>query len=178
MKKHIMKSVMEMKNIKVGRRLDAYNDGKCSPSRLVAIVVDDIISRCELNKIGQRLWRKALKEDFIRVFDGCILYCGKKGLLDATKQFWDWNCDEFIVGHILNDKETQKDPILFAKRPEGFGWYGVNWNYMLDVSGNVRKRNLKMWKACAKECGCRMAWNTKTGEYDYYSLDTGKKVEP
>ena len=166
----------EMK-VEIGDRFDAYNDGKASPSRLVTVVVDNIIDRFNLNKKGQRIWRKALKEDFTNVFEGCCFYCGKNGLLDATKQFWDWNCDEFIVGHILNDKRTERDPMLFAKRYGGDVWYGVNWNYMLDVTGVVRRRSLKRWRTCASEMGQRMKWNAKTGEYDYFDLKSGEKVD-
>lgn len=165
-----------MKKVEVGDRLDAYNDGKASPSRLVTVVVDDIVNRFDLNKKGQRLWRKALKKDFTSVFERHVFYCGKKGLLDATNQFWDWNCEEFIAGHILNDKRTEKDQMLFARRYGG-GWYGVNWNYMLDVTGRIRKQSVKMWKECAKEMGQRMKWNAKTGEYDYFDLKSGEKAD-
>ena len=167
-----------MKNVEIGQRLDAYHDGKVSPSRLTVVIVDDIIDRAHLSKKAQNLWRKALKEDFKQVFDSCVYYCCPKGLCDlaTSYQFWDWNCEEFIVGHILNDKESEKDPILFAKRPDGFGWHGVNWNYSLDLTGSIRKRNLKNWKVCAKECGNKMKWNAKEGKYDYIDLKTGKKV--
>ena len=153
-----------MKNVELGQRIDAYNDGKISPDRLSVVVVDDIIPRGELSKRAKNLWRKALKEDFKDVFENN---------LDATKQFWDWNCDEFIVGHILNGKD---DKILFAKRPRGFGWYGVNWNYKLDVGGSCRRTNLKVWRECAKEMGQTMKWNAKVGKYDYINIKTGKKV--
>lgn len=167
-----------MLKVEIGQRLDAYHDGKVSPSRLAVVVVDDIIDRGHLSKKGQNLWRKALKQDFKHVFEGCCYYCGPKGLYDltTTKQFWDWNCEEFIVGHILNDKESEKDPMLFAKRPAGFGWYAINWNYSLDLTGAIRKRNIKNWKVCAKECGNKMKWNAKEGQYDYIDIKTGKKV--
>mgnify|MGYP007122059163 CR=1 FL=1 len=110
-----------MKGIEIGQRVDAYHDGKASPSRLAVVVIDDIIDRDDLSEKGQRHWRKALKQDFNEVFEGCIIYTNEKSPL-AIRQFWDWNCTEFIVGHILNDKETMRDPMLFAKRPEGFGW--------------------------------------------------------
>lgn len=169
-----------MLNVKVGQRLDAYHDGKISPSRLAVVVVDDIVDRGDFSKEAQRLWKKALQKDFKDVFDGgCCYYCGPKGLYDTatTKQFWDWNCQKFIVCHILNDKESEKDPMLFAKRPDGFGWYGVNWNYSLDITGRIRRRNLKNWKISAEECGNEMKWNAKEGRYDYISIKTGKKVE-
>lgn len=167
-----------MKEIKIGQRLHAYHDGKVSPSRLAMVVVDDIIDRGDLSKKAQNLWRKALKKDFRDVFGSSCYYCGPKGLYDpkTTKQFWDWNCQKFIVGHILNDKESEKDPMLFAQRPEGFGWYGVNWNYRLDPDGELLRKNLKTWKTCAKECGTRMKWNAAKGKYDYIDLKTGKVV--
>ena len=163
-----------MLNIEIGQRLDAYHDGKVSPSRLAVVIVDAIIPRGDLSKMAQNLWRKALKEDFKQVFDGCVYYCGPKGLSDlaTTSQFWDWNCKEFIVGHILGDT----NPMFFAKRPDGFDWYAVNGNYSLDLTGRIRKRNLKNWKVCAKECGNEMKWNAKEGKYDYISFLTGKKV--
>ena len=166
-----------MENIKIGKLYDGYHDGKSG--RMVRIVVDDVIPRIELSKTGQRLWKKALKDDFASVFDGGIsLYCGPKGILDpaTTKQFWDWNCDTFIVGHILDDKDTEKDPILFAKRPAGFGWYAINWNYSLDLEGKVRKACLPMWRRAAKECGLTMKLDRKTGYYIYFNKE-GKRVE-
>lgn len=165
--------------LEIGAHLDAYHDGKISPNRLVVVIVDDIIPRRELSKKAQNLWRKALKEDFKRVFGGCSFYCGPNGLYDltTTEQFWDWNCDKFIVGHIVGDKRTEKDPILFAKRPEGFGWYGTNWNFCLDLTGRFRKNALQRWRTCAKERGLRMKWNSKEGRYDYFDLKSGKKVE-
>ena len=171
--------VEEMRNLKIGQKLDAYNDGKISPSRLAVVVVDDIIYRSELSKAGQNLWRRALKKDFQDVFEGCSFYCGPRGLLDknTTKQFWDWNCNEFIVGHILNDKRSEKDPMLFAKRPDGFGWYSVNWNYSLDITGGLRRKNIRQWKICAEEMNQRMEWNAKEGRYDYYDIATGKQLE-
>lgn len=162
--KEIPNEEKSMKNVKIGQSIDAYHDGKISPDRLSVVVVDDIIPRGELSKQAQNHWRKALREDIKDVFDG---------QLDATQQFWDWNCDEFIVGHILNEK----DQILFAKRPNGFGWHGVNWNYKLDVGGSCRKKNLKTWRECAKEIGWTMKWNAKVGQYDYIDMKTGKKVE-
>jgi hypothetical protein len=167
-----------MLNVKVGQRLDAYHDGKISPSRLAVVVVDDIIDRDDFSRKAQRLWKKSLRKDFKNVFDGgCCYYCGPKGLYDTstTKQFWDWNCREFIVCHILNDKRTEKDPMLFAKRPDGFGWYGVNWNYRLDMSGFLRKRLVSKWKKNAAANGMTMKWNGKELKYDYFDK-TGKKV--
>ncbi|MBO6031683.1 MAG: hypothetical protein J6Q22_09440 [Prevotella sp.] len=161
--------------MKIGRVYDGYEDGKSG--RMVRIKVDDILPRMKMNKLAQGLWRKALEKDFKGVFEGISFYCGPKGLLDlaTTKQFWDWNCETFIVGHIIDRKDTEKDPILFALRPKGFGWYAINWNYSLDISGEIRRRCLPMWRRAAKECGLTMRLNRKTGYYEYYNKK-GKKV--
>lgn len=166
---------MEKINLKVGQQLDAYHDGKSSPSRLVRIVVDDILDRADFAPTAQRLWRKALKKDFTDVFDSCVTYVSTRH--GATKQFWDWNCTMFIVGHILNDKRTEKDKILFARRADGFGWYAVNWNYALDLTGRIRNACLKTWRACADENGRTMKWNAADGRFDYFDKTTGKKVD-
>ena len=163
-----------MKEIKAGQRIDAYNDGKASASRLVVVVVDDVVERESLSEKNRKAWRAAISGDFTSVFTSCVFYVGPKG---ETKQFWDWNCDRFIVGHILNDETTRRDPMLFARRPEGFGWYCVNWNYSLDVSGRTRKQNVRLWKAAAEECGRTMRWNAGAGRYDYLDKATGRKVE-
>lgn len=127
-------------NIEVGKTYDAYNDGKISPSRLVRVKITDVVQREDLGKHWWKVWKDAILEDMKRARGGCIHYIRKDG--SDSRQFWDWNCQHFIVGHILNDGETVKDPMLFAQRPSG-EWYGVNWNFMLDVSGKVRKRNRK-----------------------------------
>lgn len=165
-----------MLNVKVGQRLDAYHDGKIRPSRLAVVVVDDIIDRGYLSRKAQCLWRKALRKDLKDVFEGNAYYFRTKELSDGTNQFWDWNCSEFIAGHIVNDKRTEKDQMLFAKRPDGFGWYGVNWNYMLDISGSLRKRLVPNWRKSAAENGMTMKWNGKELKYDYFDK-SGKKVE-
>lgn len=163
--------------LEIGDQLDAYLDGKVSPSCLVRVAVDYLpISRDILPQKYIRIWKKALREDFEHAVNGCVIYIGGKDLKETT-QFWDWNCDKFIIGHIVGDKRTEKDRILFAKRPEGFGWYGVNWNYCLDLEGSLRKNALQRWKTCAKERGLRMKWNSKEGRYDYFDLKSGKKVE-
>lgn len=155
------------KKIKAGDRFDAYHDGKGSPSRLAVVVVDAVIKREDICKKYLMMWKRAINHDFKEsLLDGCVHY------VDGPQQFWDWNCDTFIFGHILNDKESVKDPMMFAKRP--YGWYGVNWNYMLDVDGKVRKENMEMWKACADEMGCTIKWNAKRGRFDYYDKKTGK----
>ena len=171
---------MEMSDISgiaIGQELDAYHDGKASPSRLVRVVVDDIIERKDMSRSARALWRKSLKADFKEVFEGCVCYHTKVNGKDVEfRQFWDWNCDKFIVGHILNDKDTEKDLMLFAKRPYDYGWYGVNWNYSLDISGKTRKACLANWKKCADEMGQTMKWNAEEGRYDYFDKKTGKAV--
>ena len=39
-----------MLKVKIGQRLDAYQEGKISPSRLAVVIVDDIIPRGDLSK--------------------------------------------------------------------------------------------------------------------------------
>lgn len=128
-----------MKQLKIGDKLAGYQDGKLA--RKVTIVVDDIMRRDSFSDAGRRMWSKALRRDFDDVFDSCVIYIGKKG---STKQFWDWNCDVFIVGHLSkpyggDDKATKPYSMLFARRNMGMGWYGVNWNYDLEVG----KRSVK-----------------------------------
>lgn len=159
----------------VGKQVDAYHDGKASPSRLVRVVVESVICRDEFTKHARRLWRDALRKDFEGVFEGCTYY--SLGGDRETKQFWDWNCDTFITGHILNDDRTIRDPMLFARLPEGCGWYGVNWNYCLDLGGRVRRRDRKTWAYSAEERGLRMVWNPDAGKYHYFDKRTGRKVE-
>lgn len=168
-----------MPSIKTGDRLDAYHDGKASPSRLVVVAVDYVAPLEDLPGKYVRMWRKALREDFKNVVDGGAFYVlsSKSSGKGWTKRFWDWNCDEFAVGHIDGDERTRKDPMLFAKRSAGFGWYCVNWNYALDVGGRIRKSSLKKWKACARENGRRMKWNAAKREYEYFDAETGEKVE-
>lgn len=158
----------------VGKQVDAYNDGKASPSRLVRVVVESVICRDEFTGLARKLWRNALRKDYENVFESCFYYCDGDR---ETKQFWDWNCDTFITGHILNDDRTIRDTMLFAKRPDGWGWYGVNWNYGLDLKGKVRRRNRKSWKQCAEERGLRMVWNPDAGKYHYFDKKTGMKVD-
>ena len=152
-----------------GKRYDAYHDGKCSPHRMVSVIIDDIIHRDQLNKKALRMWFKCIREDFNNLLGGCIVY------LDGPQQFWDWNCQEFVMAHIPDDQESMKDPMLFARRPSG-SWYGINWNYMLDVAGSVRKSCLKDWRTCAEECNQVMKWNRKTGAFEYFDMTTGKKI--
>ena len=65
---------------------------------------------------------------------------------------------------------------MFARRPGG-GWYGVNWNYMLDVKGKIRKEVMDTWTKSAQERGQRIEWNDKLQRYEYFDIKTGKKVE-
>lgn len=128
-----------MKRLKITDRLTGHQDGKLA--REVTIVVDDIMPREDLSYAGRRMWKKAINEDFKHSFDTCITYVGNKGF---TTQFWDWNCDVFIVGHLSkpyggDDKATEPYSMLFARRNMGMGWYGVNWNYDLEVG----KRRVK-----------------------------------
>ena len=128
-----------MKRLKIADRLTGYQDGKLA--RKVIIVVDDIIRREDMSYAGRRMWKKAINEDFNHSFDTCITYVGDKG---ATTQFWDWNCDVFISGHLeepfgADEKATKPNSILFARRNMEMGWYGVNWNYDLEVG----KRRVK-----------------------------------
>ena len=167
---------MKKLNLKVGQQIDAYYDGKSSPSRLVRIVVDDILDRSNLTRATQRMWKKALRQDFDDVFNSCVTYISSRNA--STKQFWDWNCTMFIVGHILNDKRTEKDKILFARLADGFGWYAVNWNYALDITGRIRKTCLKNWKICAEENGYKMKWNASCGRFVLFHKKTGKVIYP
>lgn len=121
----------------VGKTYVGYHDGKHSPSRLVQIVITDVISRDELYKREIRLWRKAIREDFKRVFEGICFYQKSNG--DFTKQFWDWNCEVFCVGYIVGDDETKKDKMLFAKSYDGY--YCVNWNYELTEEVVKERKN-------------------------------------
>ena len=163
-----------MKDVRIGQRIDAYHDGKASPSRLKVVVVDDVIDRNDLSKRAQRLWRKALRADFKGVFEGIVCYYSGGR---STKQFWDWNCSEFIEGHFLDEGDNKKSYMLFAKRPHDWGWYGVDYNYSLDVSGRVRRRHIGTWKKCAAENGLSMKWNHNLGRYDYFALKTGEQVD-
>lgn len=148
---------------------DGYFDGKCSPSRHVRIAVRGPIRITWLNKKQLRLWKKAINDDFKEaLLGGCVIY------VDGPQRFWDWNCDEFLIGNIVGDKDTIHDPMLFAKRPGG-NWYCVNWNYMLDIKGEVRKENWENWQACAKERGQELKWNSKQHRFEYYK--DGRIVE-
>lgn len=158
------------KLIRPGRKLDAYHDGKTSPSRLRVVEVLDHIKIEDLGPHYVKMWRKAIIDDFNEaLIRRGVCYC------TGPQRFWDWNCDSFIFAKFIGDNETDKDPIMFAKRGWG-GWYGVNYNYMLDVSGKVRKEGIEQWRECAKERGLVMKRNRNTRLYEYFDA-TGKRVE-
>lgn len=152
-----------------GKRYDVYNDGKCRPSRHASVVIDRIAGLQELNLGQLNDWKTALEDDFDGRVDGCIRYPW------TPNQFWDWNCDEFAVGRFVGDDYGGKS-IFFARHPDG-SWYGVDWNYMLDVTGSVRRKYLHMWRQAAAECGQTMKWNRKAGRFEYFDTKTGEKKE-
>lgn len=158
------------KLIRPGRKLDAYHDGKTSPSRLSVVEVIDHIVIEHLGPYYVKMWKRAIIADFNdALIKRWVHYCS------GPQRFWDWNCDSFIFAKFIGDKETEKDPIMFAKDGRG-GWYGVNYNYMLDVIGKVRKEGIEQWRKCAKEMGQRIEWNDKLHMYEYFDIKTGKKV--
>lgn len=161
---------MNLKNLKIGKRLDAYLDGKISPSRLDVVEVTDIVPIRSLSKKHLRMWRKAIVEDFDESLIGRVICYA-----DGSTRFFDWNCDAFVFAKIVGDRETEKDPMMFARRPNG-SWYGVNWNYRLDVKGTLRKDGLPQWEEAAAYCGQKMKWNKDTLRYDYFDVKTGRKV--
>lgn len=126
---------MKDKKLEVGQVYIGYHDGKHSPSRLVHIIITDVISRDELYKREIKLWRRAIREDFEEVFYGLSFYQKPNG--DFTKQFWDWNCEVFYAGYIVGNAETVKDRMLFAKSYDGY--YCVNWNYELTEEKVVKE---------------------------------------
>ena len=165
-----MKERSKMK-LKVGKKIDAYHDGKTSPSRLSIAEVIDVVKITDLSKKYLRMWKKAIVEDFDEALMGGLVH-----YISGPQRFWDWNCDECIFAKFLDNKESERDPSMFARRPGG-GWYGVNWNYMLDVKGKTRKEVMDTWKKSAQEMGQRMEWNDKLHMYEYFDIKTGKKVE-
>lgn len=158
-----------MKGIEPGMLLDAYNDGKYSPSRHAVVEVVNAIKIVEVNKKFLRKWRKAIYDDFGESLLDIVTH-----YWDGPQRFWDWNCDEFIFAKFPHDKETELNPIMFARRGWG-GWYGVNYNYMLDLNGKVREENWDNWQSCAKEAGKELKWNAKAHRLEYYK--DGKLVE-
>lgn len=148
--------------LEVGDKIDVFFDGKCSPSRHSVLVFRDAVPITQVSKAYLRKWKKAINDDFKEsLLDGHVSYCS------GPQRFWDWNCDLFIFGAFQCDHETTKEPIMFARR--GFGdWYGVNYNYMLDLKGDVVKENLKIWQECAKEAGQTLKWNKKLHRIEYY----------
>lgn len=163
---------MSRKKPKVGGVYDAYFDGKCSPSRLYRVMVDKMIRREDMTRRMQTAWKAALREDFCSVFDGIVLYMNELG--ECSRQFWDWNCDVFVVGHIVNESSK---PMLFAKTLHGFEWYGVDYNYALDIQGEVRKKCLKDWEKAADEMGTRLSWSSALQQFVHYDKETGEEKE-
>lgn len=161
-----------MNKVKIGQRLDIYQDGKRSPSRLSVVKVVGTVQIRDLSKGYLRMWKKAINEDFKEsLLDGFIHY------VEGPQRFWDWNCDTFIFGEIVGNPDTKKDPVMFARRASGKYWYGVNWNYMLDIKGDIRKSSLPTWRKCAAEMGQKIKWNPKVGKFEYFDIKTGKKME-
>lgn len=158
--------------VKIGKKLEAFHDGKTSPSRLSIVEVIDVIKITDLSKKCLRMWKKAIVEDFDEALMG-----GHVHYIPGPQRFWDWNCDKFIFAKISGDKSAEKDPIMFAKRPRG-GWYGVNWNYMLDIDGRVVKENMPFWEECAREMGQKVVWNKKEHRLEYSDMETGKEKKP
>lgn len=156
--------------LKPGKILDAYFDGKPSPSRYYPIRVMDVVRIENLPKKYLRMWKRAIVDDFNEsLLWGCVVY------IPPPQRFWDWNCGEFIIGKNIGD-DAVKEPILFAKRPHG--WYGVNYNYKLDVYGKVRKEYMETWQGCAKELGQVLMWDGHRHEFRYSPIESGKAGAP
>ena len=121
----------KMKALEVGDVLTAYHDGKAS--RPVPFVIDDLIPRDQLSVRARKLWRKALRKDFTDVFESCVEWQGKKGW---TRQFWDWNCEVFVCGHLAepfagDSLATKPFGMLFARRSDEKQFAALDWNYTL-----------------------------------------------
>lgn len=164
---------MTLDELKPGDVLDAYEDGKLSPSRYEAIVVDEVKPIGRLTRRQLAAWRRAIMDDLENVANGCVSYWfdGKE-----SKRFWDWHCETFIIGHIDGNKESMKDKIVFAEESFGRGWYGVNWNYQLDIPGELREKCWPRWKKCAEERGEVVKWDGKRHKYQYFNKKTGELV--
>ena len=157
--------------VKIGKKLEAFHDGKICPSRMSTVEVVDVVSITDMGKKYLRMWKKAIVDDFNEhLLDGIMCY------IHGPQRLFDWNCDKFIFAKIVGDKETEKDPIMFAKcaRDE---WYGVNWNYLLDVDGSALKKHMPFWEEYAREeMGKRLVWNKKKHRLEYFDIKTGKEV--
>lgn len=164
-KKNILSSL-------IGKHLDVYNDGKISPSRHARVVVEDVVPMFDLHPHFRDKWFKTIKEDMKLVKDGCVWFHLDNGMV--VKNRWDWSTQEFIFAKFIDDKSTDKDPMMFAKTSGGY-YYAINWNYRLDITNKFRRKCLKLWKECAKEMGMKMVYNKQTEFYDYIDLKTGKK---
>lgn len=152
-----------------GKRYDCYNDGKCSPSRLSVVEIDKIVGLSGLDADQLNDWKAEIDDDFGSRVDGCIHYPW------TPNQFWDWNCDEFAVGRFVGGEDDEKF-VFFARRPDG-SWYGVDWNYRLDLTGSVRRKFMPMWREAAAECGQTIKWNRKAGRFEHFDAKTGKRIE-
>ena len=161
-----------LENVEIGCLIDAYHDGKVSPSRHAIVVVDGIGTCEDMTKREVALWRKALKEDFTSVF--------VKGGFAYPSRFWDWNCDWFLSGHfqrVLSGESTKKHSVLFAKMYGVDRWYAVNWNYMLDLTGELRVQNWDTWKKCASEMGQELKWVKEHHKFQYIDKKTGRVLD-
>lgn len=165
---------MDIWTIKKGDRFDAYHDGKPSPSRLSIVSVDRVLRRRDVPKKYLRMWKRAINEDFNEMMGGLVFYTD-----DGPNQFFDWNCDEFIFGRMvgLDSSEDKGVQIMFAKLANGRGWYGVDWNYRLDLEGRTRKEYEPTWRQAAAECGQTIHWNEETLQYEYTDIGKEKKDE-
>jgi len=124
-----------MKELEIGDTLNAYQDGKLGRKTIVA--VDDIIPRRSLSPSARKMWKKAVNEDLGECFDTCVCHVWEENRQwKWAYQFWDWNCDTFISGHIVGhmkgEREMKPNTMLFARRICG-DWYCINLNYLLDV---------------------------------------------
>lgn len=163
-----MKKIVNLKDL-VGKHLDAYHDGKISPSRHARVVVLDVVPLAELSPPYRKKWFDVIKEDMEEIADGCIYWQTEDG--STVKNEWDWGTKEFVFAEIIGSDEARKDPLMFARMSTG-QLYAVNdWNYELDPTGDFRRKKMKDWKACAKENGYRLVYNRKTETYDFKDIE-------
>lgn len=153
-------------NIKVGDRFFGFHDGKWSLDRMVVVVIDDVVDRTELCRRDWKLWTDAVRTDLNSAIHGNICHYNM-GSDTETRQFWDYNCTQFYLGHIDGMPETQKDSLLIAKRPYGFGWYAVNWNYEVDLEDGFRRTFLRKLRRWAKGSGQKIVFDRASGLYRY-----------
>lgn len=154
------------KEITPGSRFLGFHDGKWSLDRMVVFVVDEVVERDAFGSREWMLWSRAIRDDIKSAIEGCTVHYYSK-LDKETTQFWDWNCTRFYIGHIDGRPETLKDPLLIAQRPEGFGWYAVNWNYEVDFEDEFRRTYLRKLRRWAKESGNKIVLDRESGLYRY-----------